>query len=89
MKHIVKRGKHTQEYDERKLYASIFAAAVAVRVPQQEAELVAKQVCQDVSNWLADKHEVTAGDIHRQAAKHLRAYNPDAGYIYDTHREIS
>lgn len=72
MKHIVKRAKHTEEYDERKLYASIFAACIAVRVPQQEAELVAKQVCQDVGGWLADKHEVTASDIHRQAAKNLK-----------------
>lgn len=89
MKHIVKRAKHTEEYDERKLYASVYASCIAVRVPQQEAELVAKQVCQDVGNWLEDKHEVTASDIHREAAKNLKAYNPDAGYIYETHREIS
>lgn len=89
MKHIVKRAKHTEEYDERKLYASVYAACVAVRVSPGEAELVARQVCQDVGSWLEDKHEVTASDIHRQAAKNLKAYNPDAGYIYETHRDIS
>ena len=88
-KHIVKRGGHTEVYDERKLYASIFAACRALRTPAGEAELVAAQVCEDVEEWLKDKHEVTADDILRVATKHLSAYNPDAGYIYKTHGQVS
>lgn len=87
--HIVKRAGHTETYDQRKLYASIYAACMAVRVPQGEAELVAAQVCEDAKMWLSDKPEVTSGDIHRQAAKNLKAYNPDAAYIYETHRQVS
>lgn len=89
MSYIVKRAGHTEDFDERKLYASVYASCVAVKVPQGEAELVASQVCGDVREWLKDKEEVTAADIHRTAAKNLCAYNADAGYIYETHREIS
>lgn len=89
MNHVVKRHGHTQPYDERKLYASVFASLNAVRVPVEEAELVANQVCKELGSWLGNKHEVTSGDIHRKASRILSAINPDAGYIYKTHRSIS
>ena len=86
-KHIVKRKGHTEPYDSRKLYASIYAACLAVRATQGEAELVAAQVIKDFEAWLKKKHEVTAADIRRIAGKHLAAYNDNAGLIYLKHRE--
>lgn len=88
MKHIVKRAGHTQEYDERKLYASIYAACLSVRATEGEAELVAERVSNDVAAWLETKHEVTAHDIRRVGAEYLTAYNPDAAYMYKKHREL-
>ena len=86
-KHIVKRKGHTEPYDNRKLYASIYAACLSVRATEGEAELVAAQVVNDFEAWLDKKHEVTAADIRRIAAKHLTAYNENAGLIYSNHRE--
>lgn len=88
-KHIVKRAGHNESYDARKLYASIFSACLAVRVPGGEAELVADKVNRDVENWLESKPVVTSSDIHRVAGQFLEAYNADAAYIYKTHRNIS
>jgi len=88
MKHIVKRAGHTEAYDQRKLYASIYSSCLAVRTPSGEAELVAEKVCKDVEQWMDQKHEVTAHDIRRVAHQYLEAYNPDAAYIYKMHREI-
>jgi transcriptional regulator NrdR family protein len=88
MKHIVKRAGLTESYDERKLYASIYAAALALREPVGSAELIANEVVRLVNEWLAAKHEVTSHDIRVQAAKHLKALNPDAGLIYLNHRII-
>jgi transcriptional regulator NrdR family protein len=81
MQHIVKRKGHTEPYDEKKVYASTFAACQSVREPVGSAELIAERVMRDVNNWIEKKHEVTANDIRRQAAKHLTAYNPDAGHM--------
>lgn len=89
MQHIVKRAGHTEPYDSRKLYASIYSSCFSVREPAATAELVADKVCQDVDAWIAKKNEVTANDIRLQAAKHLSSYNPDAGWIYKHHRNIS
>jgi transcriptional regulator NrdR family protein len=89
MKHIVKRAGHTEEYDERKLYASIYASCLSVRETAPTAEMVAGKVCKDVNNWLDKKTEVTSHDIRLNAAKHLDVYNPDAAWIYKHHRNIS
>lgn len=89
MGHIVKRAGHTEEYDERKLYASVYASCLAVREPQATAELIADKVVKDFNKWLKKKTEITSHDIRRVAAKHLHAYNQDAAYIYKHHRVIS
>lgn len=88
MKHIVKRGRHAQAYDERKLYASIYAACLSVRVPAGTAELVSAQAVGAVNNWLTPKHEVTANDIRRVAHKYLKVLNQDAAYMYLHHRVV-
>lgn len=89
MKHIVKRRGHTEVFDDRKLYASVYSSCLAVRVPSAEAELVADRVASDVKKWLEEKHEVTSNDILIQAHRSLQLLNPDAAYIYKTHREFS
>ena len=88
MKHIVKRAGHTEPYDERKLYASIFSACQSVREPMGSAELIADKVVADMAVWIEQKHEVTSNDIRHNASKHLSVYNPDAGYMYLHHRVV-
>lgn len=83
---VVKRSaNHTEPYDERKLYASIYAACLSVRTPAGEAELTADRVCKDIAPWLHSKLEITSHDIRAQAAAHLRTYNPNASYLYKHH----
>lgn len=88
MKHIVKRRGHTEIYDERKLYASVYAACMSLRRPAPEAELVSEKVSADIAVWLTPKHEVTSADISREAGKHLSVYSPEAAYIYTHFRSI-
>jgi len=85
MKHIVKRAGHTEKYDERKLYASVYASCLAVKVPIGEAELVADKVVKEVEDCLKDKYELTSGDIFRRCYQHFQVYNPDAAYMYKHH----
>lgn len=85
--HIVKRlTGDIEPYDHRKLYASVYAACLAVRTPLGEAEITAAKICEHVLEWLKDKLEVTSLDMRHRAAKHLEVYNPDAAYVYLHHR---
>ncbi len=88
MKHIVKRHGLTELFDNKKLYASIYASCQAVREPSGSAELIAEKVVADVQAWIEKKHEVTSNDIRAIAATHLQVYHPDAAYIYQHHRVI-
>lgn len=88
MQHIVKRKGHSEPYDARKLYASVYASCLAVHEPAGTAEIIASQVSKEMDSWLADKHEVTSNDIRRQAAQTLRTINPHAAYILLHHRVI-
>lgn len=86
--HIVKRGGHTEPYDRRKLYASIYAAALSVHESVGVAELLAETVMQEFESWLGGRHEVTSHDIRRIAADALEAHNEDAAYMYRHHRNF-
>lgn len=86
MKYIVKRAGHSEEFDERKLFASIYASVVAVHETGLAAELVADDVCKHVKKWLLPKHEVLSNDIRRVAGQHLKLLKPDAAYLYLRHR---
>jgi transcriptional regulator NrdR family protein len=87
--HIVKRTpNYTEPYDERKLYASVYAACLSVRTPVGEAELTAARVCAEMQPWVNTKTEVTSADIRRKTTTCLQVYNPDAAYMYGRHRII-
>lgn len=86
---IVKRRGHKQEFDERKLYASLYAACLSAHVKHEEAETVANLVCREIKKWLSGKEEVTSDEIFRQAGKELKHLNQDAAFMYLTHRDIS
>lgn len=87
-RHIVKRHGRNEVYDPKKVYASIFAACISVQEPAGAAEVLAQHVTDHVSDWIQKKTEVTSNDIRVQAAKHLNALNPDAGFQYLHHRVV-
>lgn len=87
--HIVKRTpNYTEPYDERKLYASVYAACLCVRTPAGEAELTAARICDQIKPLIAGKKELTSTDIRRKTGQLLQVYNPDAAYMYERHRII-
>lgn len=89
MTHIVKRKGHKEEYDNRKVYASVYAACLNVHVHTGEAELIADKVSKEIDIWIKDKSEVSSHMIFLQVAKSLRKYNPDASFMFETHRDVS
>ncbi len=89
MSHIVKRKGHKEGFDERKIFASVFAACLVLRMTDKEAELIANTVAKEVTDSFKNIPELTAHTIHKAVAESLKKYNPDAAYMYDTHRDIS
>jgi len=86
MKHVVKRNRTIEAFDIRKLYASMYAACLSAHESTATAELVAEEISTDITRWIANKSEVTANDIRKQAGLFLTEINPHAGYLYLHHR---
>ena len=85
---IVKRKGRSESFDEKKIYASVYAACMSLRMKDGEAELVAEKVTREVKEALHGTDEVSSNIIHKHVVKSLEHYNADAAYMYDTHRDI-
>lgn len=89
MSQIVKRKGHKEAFDERKLYASVFAACMTLRMSDEEAETISHMVTDDVKKVIAKKKELTSHILQAEAEKSLKKYHPEAAYMYSTHKDLS
>lgn len=89
MIHIVKRKGHKQEFDERKIYASVYAACLSTGIKKEEAEATANLVSREVKKWLDERQDITSDQIFNKAGEELKHLNKDASFMYKTHRDMS
>ena len=80
--YIIDHKKRATLFDKKRLHNSIVLACMSVRSYEGEANETAEKVCESVSKWLDGKSEVTSGDVRTIAGKYLKAYHPEASYIY-------
>lgn len=89
MGHLVKRAGHKEEYDSKKVYASIYASCLAAHESIKVAESTAALVTKELDAWVETKHSlITSNDIRHKAGEILKKYNPDAAFSYIHHRVI-
>ena len=88
---LVKRGKEElcHQYDERKVYGSIYAACYIVQRKEKECESIAHKVARHVTKSIRGKQKVTSKQIAKHAARELRKHDKHAAFMYETHRDIS
>ena len=86
---VIKRKKHTEQYNRQKLHSSIHAACLSVREFTGSAEITAEHVCSHVDEWLIDKLEVTSHDLRIAAGRFLEQYNPSAAVVYVSHMNVN
>lgn len=89
MIHVVKRRGHKEQFDERKLYASVYAACLSCHIDKEEAESVANLVTREVKKWIDERKEVSSDQIFKQIGEELKHLNEDAAFMYTTHRDVS
>ena len=81
MVHVVKRRGHKQKFDERKLYASIYAACLLEHMDEEKCEKMANHVTKKVKNDLKRKSVIESDTIFRLVIKHLVKKDKEAAYI--------
>jgi transcriptional regulator NrdR family protein len=86
---IVKRRGIAEEFDERKIYASCYAACLSSHVPHMKAEKVCEKVSSELKIWANKKGVLSSDDIFAKTTLVLRKHDKDSAFMYETHRDIS
>ena len=88
---LVKRAGHTEHYDERKVYASCYAACLSTQIHPREAERISNAVSREVTKWATSQKGlcISADAIFEQTARILRKHHEDVAFMYATHRDVS
>lgn len=87
--HIVKRAGHTEKFDERKVYATCYAACMNAHVGKEEAEKICRKVAAGITSWIKKKKVVTSEMIFREIIRLMKKEHKDATFMYETHRDIA
>lgn len=89
---IIKRKKHTESYDERKVYASVYAAALNCHYTDEKAEKLAAKVAK-VATRAVKQHTkkksstpLTSHDIRNMVIKHCA--DPEVTFMYIHHLDL-
>jgi transcriptional regulator NrdR family protein len=82
---IIKRRGHRENFDERKLYASIYGATEAAFCDEASCERLAGQVTEKVKGWLKGKKSVDSAEIRGRVKTELAACNEEISFFYDRH----
>jgi transcriptional regulator NrdR family protein len=88
---VVKRRKrgYCQDFDEKKLYGSVYAACYIVHCTEMRCEKIAEIVTKKVSERVKKMKIITSTEILRLATRELKKHNKHAAFMYRTHRDIS
>lgn len=88
-RHVVKRRGHLEKFDERKIYASAYAACLSAHVPPRDAEVIASKACVAICRWVQIHTMITAHMLYEQLVRELRKHNKNAAFMYETHTDLS
>ncbi len=89
MSHIVKRRGHKETFDSRKIYGSTYAACRNAHLSEIQSEKIAEAASKSIEKWIEKRSEVSSDEIFQQTIKVLKELEPDAAFLYETHRDIS
>lgn len=91
MDKICDRHGDKEEFDERKLYASIYYPAKEADYTDDEAEDLAESVTEELKEWM-DEHEdsmVTTKEVREKVIEILEGKDEDVAFLYDTHLDVN
>ena len=86
---VVKRKGHKEKFDERKVYASAYAASLNAHLSEAEAEKIADDVTKKINAWIDGRQQITSKELEQNIIKILDKHNHDASFLYETHLDLS
>lgn len=85
---VVKRKGKREAFDEKKLYASIFAACQECGMENEKSEHVAEKIVRELEAHLKGRNEVNSTEIFGFVTEKLARINEAVAFMYETHRDL-
>lgn len=86
--YIIKRKGHAEYFDERKLYASVYAAALNCHLSEEESEKIADEISSAIKQWLHYNPTTKSHKLKQQVSKELKLINKDIAMMYELHLDL-
>ncbi|MDY6761584.1 MAG: ATP cone domain-containing protein [Candidatus Nanohaloarchaea archaeon] len=82
---VVKRRGHEEEFDERKVYGSVYAACASAREDERTCETVADAVTERVKSAAEGTGALPSEDIREMVRDELAERDERLAFFYDKH----
>ena len=82
---IVKRKGHIEEFDERKAYASVYAACASAHYDESGCEKTADSVTKAVKKLVKNKKKILSSKIRERISAELKRKDRELAFYYEQH----
>lgn len=85
---IIKRKGHTEEFDIKKSYASIYASALNAHYNDEKAEKLAEKISNNLKKWITKHSHINTIQIRNKIINELHDLDIDVEVMYKHHHDI-
>jgi len=82
---IIKRKGHKEKFDERKVYASVYAACISMHYTELKCEKIADEIAKKVKKAITNKKMVKSGQLRKIIDSELRKKDKELAFYYEHH----
>ena len=82
---IVKRKGHTEEFDEKKVYGSVYAACASAHYDESKCEAIAGAVTKKIKLFVKNKKRVDSSEIRKRVGSELKKKEEELAFFYEHH----
>mgnify|MGYP001246245199 CR=1 FL=1 len=82
---IVKRKGHTEEFDEKKVYGSVYAACASAHYEECDCEKTSDEITKKLKNFVKTKKQVQSTDIRKKIEAELKKKDEELAFFYEHH----
>ena len=82
---IVKRKGHSEEFDEKKVYGSVYAACASAHCEECECEKTADEITKKIKKLIGSKKSIDSAKIREKVESELRKKDEELAFFYEQH----
>ena len=82
---IVKRKGRKENFDERKVYGSVYAACASAHYDEAKCEKIADEITKKIKKFIKNKKEIKSTDICKKIEGELKKKDKELAFFYEQH----